>query len=188
MVLPLVVAGIGIGLQAYGAFAGASASSKYAEEASAAQKEISKLERQTEAQRRQQMELNASRQKMELFRNSQRARALALTNATSQGASKGSGLQGGYGQISGDTNTNLLGINQNLMIGRNIFDINNLISGQKDILTQAQADYQTASSEAQGWSQLGSAITGAAMGGSKLFASTPKAAPSGGFGSSNAIY
>lgn len=184
MVLPLVIAGAGLAISAYGAFSGAQASSKYAAEASAAQQQISAYERQVEAQRRQQMELTGRRQQMELFRNAQRTRALALTTATSQGASQGSGLQGGYGQISGDAYTNLLGINQNLSIGRNIFDINNLISGQKDKLTQAQASYQTSSSTAQGFSQLGGSLMSAGMGSANLFGGFTGPANSG-FGMGN---
>lgn len=80
--------------------------------------------KEAEAQRKKAMELDARRRSMEILRNQQRARALALTNATGQGAAEGSGLQGGYGQIAGATNDNLLGISQNLQIGRNIFDAN----------------------------------------------------------------
>jgi len=40
----------------------------------------------------------------------QRARSLALSTATNQGAQFGTGLQGGYGQISGESGTNMLGI------------------------------------------------------------------------------
>jgi hypothetical protein len=51
--------------------------------------------------------------------------------ATGAGAQFGSGLQGAYGQISGQSGVNLLGIRQNLELGRNIFDINAGISQQQ---------------------------------------------------------
>lgn len=94
--------------------------------------------RNIEEQKQKAMELDARRQQLEVIRNQQRGRALALTTATSQGASRGSGLQGGYGQISGQTGVNLLGIQQNLDIGRNIFGINQGISDSR----VAQADLQ----------------------------------------------
>lgn len=97
----------------------------------AATRSIFGLEQGNEAQRRQAMEIDARRNQLEIIRNQQRGRALALTAATAQGASRGSGLQGGYGQISGQTGVNLLGIQQNLQVGRNIFDNNAAISAQR---------------------------------------------------------
>jgi len=81
-------------------------------------------QRDIEATKRQAMEVDARRQQLEIIRNQQRGRALGLTTATAQGAGKGSGLQGGYGQISGQTGVNLLGVQQNLEAGRNIFNAN----------------------------------------------------------------
>lgn len=81
-----------------------------------------------EATKRQAMEVDARRQQLEIIRNQQRGRALGLTTATAQGASKGSGLQGAYGQVSGQTGVNLLGVQQNLEAGRNIFDANSNIT------------------------------------------------------------
>lgn len=94
-------------------------------------REIVGYERQAEAQRRQAMEMDARRRQTEIIRNQQRARSLGLAAATSQGASRGTGLQGGYGQISGQTGTDILGVQQNLQIGRNIFDINANITNQR---------------------------------------------------------
>lgn len=88
-------------------------------------------EQLVEGQKAQAMELDARRQQLEVIRNQQRGRALALTNATAQGASKGSGLQGGYGQVSGQSGVNALGIQQNLEIGRNIFGLNTGISNSR---------------------------------------------------------
>ncbi len=85
-------------------------------------------QREIEATKRQAMEVDARRQQLEIIRNQQRGRALGLTTATAQGAGKGSGLQGGYGQVSGQTGVNLLGVQQNLQAGRNIFDSNASIS------------------------------------------------------------
>lgn len=92
-------------------------------------------------QRRQAMELDASRKQKEVIRNQQRARSLALTTATAQGASRGSGLQGGYGQISGQSGVNALGIQQNLQIGRNIFDYNYQISQNRIAASELETQY-----------------------------------------------
>lgn len=122
------------------------------------QKNIAGLEMQQDQVRRQAMELSSHRQSMEVLRNAQRARSLGLQNATSQGAQQGSGLQGGYGQISGQTNVNQLGISQNLSLGENMFDLNNQISKQK----MAYADAGSSLATAQGISSLGKSITGVA--------------------------
>lgn len=111
----------------------------------AATKAITGLEFDVEAQRQQAMELDARRQSMEVIRTQQRAQAMGLTNATSQGASRGSGVQGGYAQASGQANVNLLGIGQNLAIGRAIFGLDAGISQQRlayaaggDIINEGQ--------------------------------------------------
>jgi hypothetical protein len=98
-------------------------------------------EQQIEGQRMQAMNLDARRRSLEVLRNQQRARAVALTNANAQGAARGSGLQGGYGQIAGQTGVNMLGISQNLQIGQNIFGLNNQITGQKQAYSDLQYDY-----------------------------------------------
>jgi len=81
-----------------------------------------------EAQKMNAMELDARRNQLEIIRNQQRSRAIGLATATASGSNKGSGLQGAYGQFSGQTGVNLLGVQQNLEIGRNIFDHNYNIS------------------------------------------------------------
>lgn len=118
-------------------------------------------QRDIEATKRQAMEVDARRQQLEIIRNQQRGRALGLATATAQGASKGSGLQGGYGQIAGQTGVNILGVQQNLQAGRNIFDANanisNLNSQMADLTYNyavQQAATQTAKSNlAYGYAQ-----------------------------------
>lgn len=136
------------------------------------QKNIAGLEMQQDQVRRQAMELSSHRQSMEVLRNAQRARALGLNSATNQGAQQGSGLQGGYGQISGQTNVNQLGISQNLSLGENMFDLNNQISKQK--MAYADAGGQLATG--QGISSFGksfSSVLGPALNLSKGFGSSP---------------
>lgn len=95
-----------------------------------------------EVQKQKAMELDARRQQLEVIRNQQRGRALSLTTGVAQGGSGfvgGSSARGGaQGQISGQTGVNLLGIQQNLQIGRDIFGLNEGISNNRI----AQADLQ----------------------------------------------
>lgn len=108
-------------------------------------------EAQQKAERLRQsaMEMDARRRSTEIIRNQQRARAMALTTATSQGASEGSGLQGGYGQISGMTGTNLTGVSGNLELGRGMFAAN-----------QDAFRAQSMMATGQGLSSLGSSTLG----------------------------
>lgn len=77
-----------------------------------------------ERTREQAMNLDATRQRRRIIREQLQARSMALTNATAQGAQGGSGLQGGYGQIAGQTNTNIQGVNQQQELGAQIFSAN----------------------------------------------------------------
>ncbi len=122
-----VGAAAGLGLSIFGGMQQYSSAKKQF----GVQQNIFGLEQQAEAQRKQMMELNANRMSMEVVRNQQRARSLALSNSTSQGAQFGSGLQGGYGQISGQSGVGLLGISQQLGAGENLFGINKDIMGQR---------------------------------------------------------
>lgn len=151
--LSLGIAAVGLGLQAFGGF---SAASK-AKEAYGIQSQISGLEGQVNSQRQTAMELSARRQSMEVFRNNQRARSMAINNATNQGASYGnsSGLAGGLDQVNSQSTFNLQGINQNLDIGRNIFGLDDQISKQKLALSGVQSSMMTD----QAIGQLGGSIT-----------------------------
>jgi len=114
------------------------------------------------------MNLDAQRKQLEVVRQAQRARSLALATATAQGANKGgtSALGGAYGQVAGQTNTNLQGIAQNLQIGKNIFGLNAGITNQRvglndlqDWLAQQQADLTTQKSQLiQQYAQKGADI------------------------------
>lgn len=115
------------------------------------QQNIIAAERGVQEQQRRAMELDGRRQQMEIIRNQQRARALALTGATAQGAAQGSGLQGGYGQISGITGTNMLGVSQALDIGRSIFGLNQNISDQR--VASMDLEYQLAQQRAASQTQ-----------------------------------
>ncbi len=144
----------GVGLSIFGGMEKTEAAQRQA----SIQQQMTGIEMRQDAVRRKAMELSARRQQMEVLRNAQRARSLALNNATSQGAQYGSGLQGGFGQIAGATQWNLTGIRENLNFGEQMFDLNAQLSQQK--IAMAQAGGQAAT--AQGMSSLGTSLVGAA--------------------------
>lgn len=150
----MLMMGAGLGMQAFGGLTTNSAT----REANEAQQRNIQLEQQVEGQRRQMMNLDFQRKSMENLRNAQRARSISLTNATSQGAGFGSGLQGGYGQIAGQSGTNQVGLNQNFQIGQNVFDLNAQISQNKITMANAQMNAQTG----QGISSFGSSLVNSA--------------------------
>lgn len=160
----LAVAGVGLSA------AGAYSSYQGAKGQASASKEMAAIELRQEAVRKQAMELQAKRQTMEIVRTQQRARSLALTTANAQGAAQGSGLMGGYGQISGQTGVNLLGISQNLEFGEQMFALNSQLSQQK--MNYADAGSKMA---------LGSGLS--SLGGSLLNNLGPINSLSKGFGS-----
>jgi len=146
----IALAVVGVGFSAFGASKQIEASKEMKNQ----QQEIVRQEQAAEAERKKQMELDARRKQMEIIRQQQRARSMALATATAQGAAQGSGLMGGYGQIGGVTGTNLLGVQQNLEIGRNLFGINQNIGNARINYAGAQAQYGMGS----GISSLGGAI------------------------------
>lgn len=133
---------------------GSQKSSQAADAYYKSQQNVAGLEEKVNDQRRAAMEVDAQRRQLEVVRNNQRARAMALTTATNQGAQFGSGLQGAYGGISGQSETNLLGINQNLEIGRNIFGLDSQISQERI----AQAGFQSKMNQGQGEASLGNML------------------------------
>lgn len=157
-----IAAGVGLVSSAIGAeqsYQGSQAQNK-------AQNAITGYEQQENQVREQQMELNSQRSQMETLRNQQRARSLALNNATSQGAQFGSGLSGGYGQISGQANTQLLNTSQNTQLGEQSFGLSALISQQKIALSNAGSQIALG----QGISSFGKSAAGSIGSLGNLFA------------------
>lgn len=140
----------GFGLKLFGGLFGSSASDK----AYDAQVKIQQENMRAQGIKQQAMILASRRQQLDIIRNSQRARALALNAATNQGAQFGSGLQGGYDQIFGHTAENLLGNQQSLEMGGKLSTLNSNISGYNTQLSQAQTDI----SNAQGMMSLGNSL------------------------------
>jgi hypothetical protein len=81
-------------------------------------------QKKAEELRKQQMNLDATRQRRDILRQSIIARSQALSTATAQGAASGSGLAGAYGQVEGQFARGTQAVNQNQEIGGKIFDAN----------------------------------------------------------------
>lgn len=100
-----------------------------------------------ETLRNAQMNLEATRQRRQIIRQSLIARGQAVNSATAQGAAEGSGLAGGVSQIASQTGSNLAGVNASQGLGQAMF-------GANQQLSQAQ----TMSSFGSGLSSLGGAL------------------------------
>lgn len=87
------------------------------------QKQTAALKK-AEDSRQQQLTLDTARRTRETVRQGIKQRAEATFAAASQGAQAGSGLQGGYGQISGDVGRTNLANSQNQELGNSIFAAN----------------------------------------------------------------
>lgn len=167
--MPEIIPIIAIAATAAGGVTSYSAAKKSA----SANQDIARQEQANEALRRQAMELDARRKQMEVLRNQQRARALALSSATNQGANLGSGIEGGYGQIQGQAGTNQLGIQQGLDIGRQTFGNNAQISQDRINL----ASFGSEAAMGAGFSSFGNSMLSAYGPAKNLFG--------GGYGSSS---
>jgi hypothetical protein len=117
-------------------------------------KQIAADQQRQEALRQQAMELDAKRRQVEFVRQQQRSRAASLTTATASGSEYGSGLEGAYGQSSGATNTNMLGVSQSLQLGQQNFGISKDITNARYSLADAGAS----AAFGAGLSSLGGAL------------------------------
>lgn len=161
--------GASVVMSAYGAYT----STQGAQAASQAQQQEVQGEMAVESQKHDLMELQANRSMMEVRRRGQQAAAAGLFASVSQGAGiQGSGLAGGEAQVSAQSATNMVGINQNLEIGENIYKDTIAIDQAKIAAAQAGSTIATG----QGISSLGSSLFQASGAMGRL---------SQGFGSSN---
>lgn len=123
--------------------------------------QIASDEQQINAQKQQQVQLEAQRESLQNFRNVQKAKALGLTSATAQGAQFGSGLAGGQASATDTGYTNALGINQNLGIANNVFALNADVSNKKIGISELQSQSALLGGQAatdQGIASLGGAL------------------------------
>ena len=141
---------VGLGMQLFGGLGAASVAKQQA----AVSSDIATQEQGINAQKQQQMQLEARRQQMQNFRNAQRARAQAVNASVQGGSQLGSGLGGGLAGIFNTSTENALGVNQAVQTSQNIFTLNNKIS--QDKVQLAQLGGQAATD--QMWSSLGGGL------------------------------
>lgn len=123
---------VGLGLSLFGQSQQASVAKQQAQVSG----DIATQEQSINAQKQQQMQLEANRSQLQNFRTAQQLRAQATAAAVNGGAQFGSGLQGGLAGVSAQSTTNALGVNQGVEISQNIFGYNNKISSDKQQLAQ----------------------------------------------------
>lgn len=102
-----------------------------------AQQQMLGIQAKQQKQRQDLFEIEQQRKRIESLRQGQVAASTARANAVGQGAQFGSGLLGGIGEIQGETNYNILGINQNTMVGENLFGLDQQLTDAK--INSAQA-------------------------------------------------
>ena len=94
------------------------------------QRDVIGQQAQADAIRQQASELDATRRRREAVRSGIVARANSLSAATNSGATNpgSTAVAQASASMSGQTNTNILGISQNLEFGQKLYDINKTIS------------------------------------------------------------
>ena len=95
------------------------------------------IQAKEQQQRQNLFEIEQQRKRIEDLRNAQTATSVARSRAVNQGAQFGSGLLGGLEQVQGESNYNLLGIQQNTQIGENLFSLDQQLTQAK--INSAQA-------------------------------------------------
>lgn len=159
--ISLGIGAVGLGMSLFGGL-GAAGASKAA--ANASVNEVNQ-EQQLNFVKQQQMQLSASRQQMETFRNVQRARAQGLNAAVQGGAQFGSGISGGQAQATDQGGVNNLGVRQNVQFGMQTYGIDQSITADKALIAQAQG---TAATD-QGIAQMGGSLTKVASTAGNIF-------------------
>ena len=96
---------------------------------------------QQNAQRQQQMNLDATRRRRDVIRSAQVATANAEAVAFSNGGGNSSALEGARASISGQEDVNIQGIEQNREIGNNLFALDNQRGQYLWNRSEAQAQY-----------------------------------------------
>lgn len=148
MPVPLLIGAVA--LSAVGTVMNVAASQK----AASANAQIAAGQQQANNISLQALQVDAQRRQLETIRRAQVARAQSTAVATSQNAQLGSGLQGAQAQISGESNYNVLGINQNLDFGKEMGAVNQQISQARISLAGAEG----MSGWGTGFSSLGNSL------------------------------
>lgn len=157
--ITLAISAAGIGMSLFGA---AGAMDKTLQESALSGQEtqisqgITGLQIQENQQRQLAMQISARRQQTETIRKTQMARAQGLAAGVSQtGGTSSSGIAGGQAQAQGEGEFNLLGTNQNLQIGNQLFGIQNQISQGQIAMSGIQGQMNNLQGQASIFSGVG---------------------------------
>lgn len=104
---------------------------------------------ESENARFQQMTLDSARNRRDIIRNAIFTRSSALAAAAASGSEGGSGLQGGFAQITAEKTRNLVTENQNLQIGNTIFQANKKYAEAGGLVNYYNAQIATAQSKGE---------------------------------------
>lgn len=153
----------GLGLSLFGAFSQANT----AKEESDVSIQKAQIEQQQNQVKWNQAQMGLRRSNLQVLRNDQQSRSIALTNAVSgTGTTKSSEYGGALGQISGETNTGLQGLQQSYDFGLQQKNLNDQLS-QNEI---QMAGLESKKASQSIFSSLGSGLT--SIGGSAVSAAT----------------
>lgn len=150
------VGAIGLGASLFGGLGSSSAAKQQAQASS----NIAGLEGQENQVRQQAMQMSASRQQLQILRQTQQARAMALNASTGQGGgstlnNNSSGIQGGLASVDQEGNFAAGGVRQQLQFGNQMFGLDAQITQQKMLAAQSAGTSATM----QGISSIGGALT-----------------------------
>jgi len=148
--ISLAISAVGLGVSLFGSHK----QSQIAGQEAQVSNQMIGVEQQQNDLRQQVMNLSARRSQMEVLRNAQRARAMAVQAGANQGASYGSGLAGGLASVTDQAAYGLQGIGLQQQAGNQMFGYDRTISGYK----QQLATLKGQEASAQGVSSLGGAI------------------------------
>lgn len=144
-------AALGLGLELFGG----TEKYKASQEQTQAQIDMIQAQQQQDVLRQQMMHVQGRRAQTQVLRVEQQKAAMGLAAAANQGAQYGSGAQGAQAQVRAESGVNLLGINQNVAAGDQMFAIERQVDAAKIAYAKAGGKYN----EGQGLMQLGSGIT-----------------------------
>jgi len=145
-----IIAAVGLGLTAAGVGTQMYAMSQQKE----VSKEMAERQKQAEAVRQQQMNLESMRKKREIIRNANVASSMAVSQATNQGGGESSGLAGALASVSGRSGGSALAVEQNTQLGNQMFEINKQSAG----LQADRAGWDSVSGIGSGISSLGGSM------------------------------
>lgn len=141
----------GLAMSAFGGMSSANASSQMA---GLSQQKFG-VEQQEDNLRQQSMEVSSRRNQMEILRNTQRQRSMALASGQSQtGSTTSSGVMGGQAEVTSEGGLGLVGNSQALQAGNQMFGY----TGQINTISSQMSGVQSQMATDQGIASMGGSL------------------------------